>query len=81
MLLGSSHIEGRQDVPQATSRQPAEAQPDAQALAQRIRERAYELFIESGSEHGHDAEHWLQAEREIRDAQDMPIEDDGPSHR
>lgn len=39
------------------------------ALEARIRERAYELFIESGGEHGHDAEHWLQAEREILAAQ------------
>jgi hypothetical protein len=28
--------------------------------------RAYELFLADGSRHGHDLEHWLQAEREIR---------------
>jgi hypothetical protein len=60
---------------------PAEARLDAQALEQRIRERAYELFVESGSEHGHDALHWLQAEREICDEQDLPIKHDGPSQR
>ena len=27
--------------------------------------RAYQLFLESGSVHGYDVEHWLQAEREI----------------
>ena len=27
--------------------------------------RAYELFLESGSVHGYDVEHWLQAEREL----------------
>ena len=28
--------------------------------------RAYELFLESGSVHGYDIEHWLQADRELR---------------
>lgn len=27
--------------------------------------RAYELWVESGSAHGHDKEHWKQAEREL----------------
>ena len=27
--------------------------------------RAYELFLESGSVHGYDVEHWLRAEREL----------------
>jgi hypothetical protein len=27
--------------------------------------RAYELFLENGSAHGYDVEHWLQAEREL----------------
>ena len=31
-----------------------------------IRARAYELFQERGGEHGHDAEDWLRAEREIQ---------------
>lgn len=31
-----------------------------------IAARAYELFLESGSLHGRDVEHWLQAERELR---------------
>jgi hypothetical protein len=31
-----------------------------------IARRAYELFLARGSEHGHDVEDWLQAEREIR---------------
>ena len=27
--------------------------------------RAYEIFLEKGSVHGYDIEHWLQAEREL----------------
>lgn len=30
-----------------------------------IRKRAYELFELQGCEHGHDVEHWLQAEAEV----------------
>ncbi|MFL5318601.1 MAG: DUF2934 domain-containing protein [Myxococcaceae bacterium] len=29
-------------------------------------QRAYELFLARGSQHGHDVEDWLQAEREVR---------------
>jgi hypothetical protein len=32
---------------------------------QDIRERAYQLFCESGYQHGHDREHWLEAERQV----------------
>lgn len=35
--------------------------PDAAAIAV----RAYELFLASGSVHGYDMAHWLQAEREL----------------
>jgi hypothetical protein len=33
---------------------------------QRISERAYELFLARGAEHGRDMDDWLAAEREIR---------------
>lgn len=36
--------------------------PDPQAIAA----RAYALFLDGGGEHGHDVEHWLRAERELR---------------
>jgi hypothetical protein len=35
------------------------------SLEQEIRERAYELFVKSGYQHGHDREHWLEAERQV----------------
>lgn len=31
-----------------------------------IAQRAYEIWRESGCPHGHDQEHWFQAERELR---------------
>ena len=31
----------------------------------RIAERAYELFLQDGCEHGNDLNHWLRAEQEI----------------
>ncbi len=30
-----------------------------------IARRSYELFLERGGEHGHDVEHWIQAERDL----------------
>ena len=35
--------------------------PETHAIAV----RAYELFLENGSVHGYDVEHWLHAEREL----------------
>lgn len=31
-----------------------------------VRERAYEIFINRGCEHGYHAEDWIQAEQELR---------------
>jgi hypothetical protein len=44
--------------------QPHRRDPITEAIA----ERAYELFLERGAEHGHDLEDWLRAERELLDA-------------
>jgi len=35
-------------------------------LSELIRQRAYELYLERGSEDGHAAEDWLRAEEEVR---------------
>jgi hypothetical protein len=34
-------------------------------LEQNIRERAYQLWVESGCEHGKAEMHWLDAQREV----------------
>jgi hypothetical protein len=41
-------------------------------LEQRIRERAYELWVMSGYSHGRDEEHWCAAEREVIAAMPLP---------
>jgi hypothetical protein len=39
-----------------------------QDTEQKIRERAYQLWLESGFQDGHADAHWLAAQREILDA-------------
>ena len=34
---------------------------------EQVAERAYQRFVERGSEYGRDVEDWLEAERELRD--------------
>ena len=51
------------------SSERAEAQEQDRSLdltrEEKIRRRAYEIYLERGGEQGHDLEHWLQAEREL----------------
>ena len=51
------------------SSEPAEAQEQDRSLdltrEEKIRRRAYEIYLERGGEPGHDLEHWLQVEREL----------------
>jgi Protein of unknown function (DUF2934) len=64
-----------QTSPQTFSeiREVPRALPDARKnivpinLDEEIRRRAYELWEQHGCEPGHDKEHWLVAEREIRE--------------
>jgi hypothetical protein len=44
---------------------PAEPQASAPPSADAIAVRAYQLYLERGSEHGRDVEDWLRAEREL----------------
>jgi hypothetical protein len=39
----------------------------AQAADSDVARRAYDLYLSRGREHGHDAEDWLQAQRELRE--------------
>jgi hypothetical protein len=34
----------------------------------RIKQRAYELYVKRGGNHGNDQEDWFQAEKEIRNS-------------
>jgi len=46
----------------------SEARPRDLNVIARIRQRAYGLFEAGGREHGHDLEHWLEAERQITES-------------
>ncbi|UVT18230.1 MAG: DUF2934 domain-containing protein (plasmid) [Nitrospira sp.] len=41
------------------------SETNREAAQEDIRALAYQLFCEHGCEHGHDVEHWLEAERRI----------------
>ena len=57
--------EGRDREAAAESRAPArETLPPVPDDA--VARRAYEIYCERGSEHGHAMDDWLQAERELR---------------
>jgi hypothetical protein len=46
-------------------RKSAQANNSSADLEAKIRERAYQLYVERGSTSGHENEDWLRAEREI----------------
>jgi hypothetical protein len=51
------------------SRRRSDSQPRRRdSITEAIARRAYELFLERGSQHGHDLDDWLRAERELFDA-------------
>lgn len=43
------------------------------SLEERVRQRAYELYVERGNESGSELDDWLQAEEEIRSAQEQAV--------
>jgi hypothetical protein len=44
-------------------------------LEERIRRRAYELYVQGGNQSGSEFDEWLQAEEEIRRAQQEAIDE------
>ncbi len=53
----------KKTVPEAVN-----PQNTPQDFEQEVSRRAYELWLEGGCCHGQDSAHWLQAEREVREA-------------
>jgi hypothetical protein len=47
------------------------------SLEERIQNRAYELYILRGNQSGSELDDWLQAEAEIREAQEEAIDEAG----
>ncbi len=41
------------------------SETDREIAQEDIRALAYQLFCEDGCKHGHDVEHWLEAERRV----------------
>ena len=54
-------VKSRKEPPRATSPASSAAFPSHVVIA----ERAYELFLQRGGDHGRDWEDWLTAEREL----------------
>jgi len=50
---------------------------EALPLEERIRRRAYELYVQRGNQSGSELDDWLQAEEEILQAQEQSIADEG----
>jgi len=48
-------------------------QTETLALEERIRRRAYELYVERGNQSGSEVDDWLQAEEEIRSAEEQAV--------
>jgi len=42
-------------------------------LEERVQMRAYELYVLRGNESGSEADDWLQAEEEVRDAEEQSL--------
>jgi hypothetical protein len=45
---------------------PVKTKPDAQALDEQIRQRAYEIYLQRDGQDGSDLDDWQQAEAEFR---------------
>jgi hypothetical protein len=41
-------------------------------IREEIELRAYDLYVERGGEDGHDVEDWLEAERQLLEAEEAP---------
>ena len=52
----------------APAKKPAESKIETLPLEERIRRRAYELYVQRGNQSGNELDDWLQAEEEIRRA-------------
>ena len=54
----------------ATGRAKERPQTQELPLEEKIRARAYELYVARGSESGSETEDWIQAEQEIMEAEE-----------
>jgi hypothetical protein len=58
-------------MPHPTLVEAATGRTSELPLEERVKMRAYELYVLRGNESGSEMDDWLQAEEEIRDAQEQ----------
>jgi hypothetical protein len=56
----------RRRRPDAEPLSTTEGRERSAASEEDVRDRAYQIFEERGSGHGHDVDDWLRAEKELR---------------
>jgi hypothetical protein len=61
-------------IPMATPAPAKERLKERLSLAERIQRRAYELYVRRGNESGSELADWLQAEEEIRRAEEEALD-------
>ena len=59
-------FEERGERVESANGHPGTSSPGGELSLERIRERAYEIFVARGGEPGHESEDWIQAERELQ---------------
>jgi hypothetical protein len=59
-------------LPSARAKEPP---IDILPVEERIRQRAYELYVDRGNESGSELDDWLQAEEEIMQAREEVLDD------
>ena len=59
----------------STSTLAREPHHDKASAAERIRQRAHELYVQRGSQSGSELDDWLRAEAEILRAQDAAVDE------
>ncbi len=65
-LFGVSTRKSRQRAASSLAAAPSPSKRQAAPSKEEIAKRAYELWLSHGCENGHDVEHWLEAERQLR---------------
>jgi hypothetical protein len=76
MAAKSTRIPEPPATPQAKTAEPEKNSPPAtdheSSIEERIRQRAHELYLQRGGQHGAHEQDWLQAEKEIRGERSSP---------
>ena len=72
-MAGRAQIAPRKNKAAAVPMEAQIGQHEADALDAQVRQRAHAIYLERGGQDGFDMDDWLQAEREIRGAQEKEV--------